>query len=458
MTAHCEDKMRFLPPTDEAVLYDTAFDNDQLNRTKLSKLLSDFVDKIEDPLVIAINGKWGTGKSHFLKRWVGAHTKQNSGKALTVYFDAFAHDYISDPLIGLTLAVAERLPEKEASAASKVKSFAVSLAKPFAKTGMAMATSGLSLILSDIGDAAVGELSGQASEALDNFWKHEASRKRCFENFKTALESLTSDAEGKERPIVFVIDELDRCRPDYALEVLEVAKHFFSARNVHFVLGVNLIALEEMVALRYGARIDASQYLRKFISLELEMPIDVGDSERTPVSAKYAQITSERMGMPDAIRSELLEQISIISRRNVISLRDTNTIMSHLMIIPEEPFEKPILSGWRSLLVTLIIARVINPEFYRKLHTVSFTEKELSDFLDATPDRIQERDNAGSNYDHKTFILLGVWLYVLGNGTTPPKYGFPQLNGEFDNYYSNREPKKIPGTIYQKWLNVYRIN
>ena len=107
--------MRFLPPEEPIELYKSVFDDDLLGRKKVSQSLSNILDRIEDPLVVALDGRWGTGKSYFLKRWVGAHKMQNSGKALTIYFDAFAHDYLSDPLIALVGALSKRLPKSEKS-------------------------------------------------------------------------------------------------------------------------------------------------------------------------------------------------------------------------------------------------------------------------------------------------------------------------------------------------------
>ena len=69
----------------------------QLGRAKTGKVLSELVEKIEDPIVIALDGSWGSGKSFFLKCWTGAHTNENDGKAKVIYFDAFEHDYLDDP-------------------------------------------------------------------------------------------------------------------------------------------------------------------------------------------------------------------------------------------------------------------------------------------------------------------------------------------------------------------------
>lgn len=69
-----------------------------------------------------------------------------------------------------------------------------------------------------------------------------------------------------------MIDELDRCRPDFALSLLEVVKHFFSVKGVQFVLGVRLEALEESRWHRYGPNTDAGLYLQKFLHLRLSLP------------------------------------------------------------------------------------------------------------------------------------------------------------------------------------------
>jgi hypothetical protein len=62
---------------------------DVLGRKPLGQNLTDLVDRFDQPLVIALDGGWGSGKSHFLKLWAGAHKKELGGKAEVIYFDAF---------------------------------------------------------------------------------------------------------------------------------------------------------------------------------------------------------------------------------------------------------------------------------------------------------------------------------------------------------------------------------
>lgn len=56
--------MRIAPKDKKIELYKEGFGRgDILNRRELSEQLSDLVERIEDPLVVALNGSWGSGKS-----------------------------------------------------------------------------------------------------------------------------------------------------------------------------------------------------------------------------------------------------------------------------------------------------------------------------------------------------------------------------------------------------------
>ena len=144
--------------------------------------------RTNDPLVLALDGKWGCGKTHFLKRWVGAHTLQHEGKAITVYFDAFANDYQNDPLTALIAAMLERLPEREKPEEKELKRTAVKLAKPFARIGLSMATFGATKAFNDFWDALAESVSREATGAIDKFWEAESDRRSSVQEFKAALD------------------------------------------------------------------------------------------------------------------------------------------------------------------------------------------------------------------------------------------------------------------------------
>ena len=77
----------------------------------------------------------------------------------------------------------------------------------------------------------------------------------------------------KSCPVVVVIDELDRCRPLYAIELLEVAKHLFSVEIIVFVLAINLRQLGHSIKAVYGSDFDSHEYLERFIDITIPLPM-----------------------------------------------------------------------------------------------------------------------------------------------------------------------------------------
>ena len=78
--------------------------------------------------------------------------------------------------------------------------------------------------------------------------------------------------KNNNRPLIIIIDELDRCRPSYAVELLEVAKHVFAVDHIVFVLAVNRSQLSHSVKALYGNDFDAYGYLRRFFDVDFRLP------------------------------------------------------------------------------------------------------------------------------------------------------------------------------------------
>lgn len=292
--------MHIIPPSPKIVLYEDGFDGiDLLERKRQGRQLSELVERIEDPLVIAIDGPWGSGKSFFLKCWVGAHGRENGGSAQTVYFDAFENDFLDDPLISLTSAISSRLPEASASAKGweKAKSAAAVLWRPAARITLAVVTAGASEGAGAIARAGIDASQAEIDKQVEALWRREECHRKAMEDFRAALIALThpNGESAEPKKILVTIDELDRCRPDYALSVLEVIKHFFSVPHVHFILGINLDELTNIVRARYGERSNADLYLQKFISIRMNLSIDLDNGyENRSVSSTYFEKTAKK--------------------------------------------------------------------------------------------------------------------------------------------------------------------
>lgn len=460
--------MKIIPPEPKVALYEEGFeDRDILQRAAVGKSLSNLVERIEDPMVVALDGGWGTGKTYFLKRWVGAHTLDNEGTAKTIYFDAFANDYLSDPLPALVSALSERFPLADENTLQRVKDAAFKLAKPLARIGLAMATFGATEALSPAGDAAANALNDEASRALENYWSQEDQRRAAMEEFRSALTELVAihpDAENDDVTVgarlVIVVDELDRCRPDYALEILEVIKHFFAIPGVTFILGANLLALENSVTARYGAGIDASAYLRKFIDVSLSLPSTIGPQHVAKDAVLvYLQHQVSEMGIPAHIADSLKKHVELVARNNRISIRDIGKILSSVSLLSDEILrQKNTLWGWIDVTVALLVSRVVHPEMYYKFLNATVTAEDLEKYFDATSTRLSEEISGEDNpdYDQHTWLAFYLWMYLAQNGQLPnePNVNERDFGGAFQSFRP-RNPRSIPKVAYRKWLDLF---
>ena len=456
--------MKILPPEPHVDLYNEGFgDVDLLERKKVGKALSDLIDRIDDPLVIALHGQWGTGKTHFLKRWVGAHTIENGSAATKVYFDAFAHDYLNDPLPALVSALTERLPDNKQDKVQKVKAAAFKLAKPIARIGLALATFGATEALSDVGDAVVEAVSDEGAASLEKYWKEETGRREAMLEFKNAMGALATPAtEGDVgSSLVFVIDELDRCRPDYALEVLEVIKHFFSVPHVHFILGVNLNALENSVEARYGGNTNGHAYLKKFIQITLELPDEIGDHyNNRSANLVYLQHLIEEMGVPAHVAKPLKSQVALVSRFNHVSMRDIGKIVSSISLASNDVLTSSnILIGWISVMIDLVILKNVRPDLYPKFLNATVNDDDFASYIGATTKTLAREIEGDHNpeYSSEIFLHYITWLYIVHDGHLKNEYSeYNQGIGQkFDRWGGLDEARKVPMKIHSKWLEQF---
>lgn len=76
----------------------------------------------------------------------------------------------------------------------------------------------------------------------------------------------------KDNKLFIFVDELERCRPTYAVEVLETIKHIFDIPNVIFILGIDRTQLKHTISALYGSDMDGEGYIKRFVDLELHLP------------------------------------------------------------------------------------------------------------------------------------------------------------------------------------------
>jgi len=254
---------------------EAAFANDSLDRQPLAEKLTGYLERLNDGAVLAIDAPWGEGKTWFGRNW-NKYLQDKGYK--TVYIDTFEQDYIEDPFTLITSEILNVVDDGDKLKES-LKSGSVEVAKALLPmAGKALVNLGGRFLLGssdltgeikealEVGTTNIAELTSEfIKENLDSY----AKDKWAMGEFK---ENLTEYAKAQDKPIVIFIDELDRCKPDFAVNLVERVKHFFDVPNIVFVLLLNRNQLEKAVKGVYGSDTDASTYLGKFVNFFFALP------------------------------------------------------------------------------------------------------------------------------------------------------------------------------------------
>ncbi|MEP3525257.1 MAG: P-loop NTPase fold protein [Hyphomicrobiales bacterium] len=174
-------------PEMEIELYGKGFEGVcQLGRAKDGEKLSELVEKLSTPTVIALDAPWGAGKTVFLKCWSGAHKSENNGTAEIIYFDAFKDDFLDDPLIGLISAISERLKDNKDKEKiwEKAKVAALKVMPSLTRIALAAATSGVSEVVGPTLADATKATAEEIEKLSDQFWEKEDDRKAAMTSFQ----------------------------------------------------------------------------------------------------------------------------------------------------------------------------------------------------------------------------------------------------------------------------------
>ncbi len=228
-----------------------AWRDDRLERFRLAAYLNTVISSINHPFVINLSAPYGTGKTFFLRNWQ-RQILDEGGRV--VYLNASETELSGDPIIALVSAF--RTQVIKAGGVQDIPSFdaLIEEASPY--------------ILRNEQRAGAG-----ASARLD---QHDAVM-HSMHRFRSGLvqfvgKMMDAEPDPRRRKIILLIDELDRCRPAYLLELLECLRHVFLVPGIIAVLAADQNYLHQAVSGVYGGEAGGEGYLRKFIDWELALP------------------------------------------------------------------------------------------------------------------------------------------------------------------------------------------
>ncbi len=236
-----------------------------------------FLDVVDGNIAIALDDSWGNGKTFFVKQAqmiLKSRTSSDEnlndvkqciekllkhGKArnyLPVYYDAWSNDNDTDPVLSIIFKMLQDIDDLEDYEVND-------------KSCWYMVTHGFEVLTRSFGGPPVKTFldSVKGKNLLEEIKKSKEADQVLNQLFDTLLEKQPVDTR-----IVFFIDELDRCCPNFAVRLLERIKHYFLHEKIIFVLSVNMSELQHTVKRHYGNDFNADKYLRRFFDFTIPLP------------------------------------------------------------------------------------------------------------------------------------------------------------------------------------------
>lgn len=243
--------------------------------------------------VLNINASWGSGKTYFLK---SLSNQLKSQKFTVVEFDAWKNDYTKEPLLAFMSELNNSLESFFTPKQTKAKSFLKNIRKntlPILLSMLSRKLTGYTIdeLLNEQEHISIDEntkndisnnVSSLTTKITEYVLQEHQDIKQSIEDFKINMGKLLNYIEGlrdKQLPLFILIDELDRCRPNYAIELLENIKHLFDVEGLYFIIATDSTQLAHSINAVYGNNFASEKYLKRFFDQEYKL--------KTPSNYEY---------------------------------------------------------------------------------------------------------------------------------------------------------------------------
>ena len=397
------------------------FHNCALGRKQYAKILTDVIMLYsQSGCVMSLNGEWGSGKTTFVKMWRQSLENEHFK---TFYFNAWESDYVEDPIIAMLSEMQDLKADEE-----KYKDL-------IAKSGKLLISSFITFIKflikkhtgidKGVVDDAMGDLSEIGKECIDDYKQQKAS----ITEFKKALIEYVAFYTD-EKPVVFFIDELDRCNPTFAVRVLERIKHLFDIPNIIFVLAVNKSQLQYAIEGYYGSsKMNSEEYMRRFIDVEYTLPTPSMEDFCNYLATQHDfqkffnnPNRTRNVNYPD--EQEYFLNIAATLFTNMhLSLRDADKVFTYARLVLCGVGDKIKLNI--EVFFLLVFWRVMDSPFYESIRNHAYS---IQDLLTQIEEKIPETllTNNQNSYTCNITYTIASLLY---------SYNFNERGIEYDNSF-----------------------
>lgn len=257
---------------------------DTFNRAPIAKTMCEYIVKTDADIIspLILDGAWGCGKTTHAKRMQECLQRDYTEEVKCIYWNAAASDYASDPLPMFAAALYDHIPQDNREQYGK-EAFTMCFG-PFmggtlsvfrqvieSKIGV-----NFSKVVTDAEEfASTLDIQRQIESQFSTFLEDAGNEKLRMDAARSLIQ-LAKDQETQD--IIIIIDELDRCRPNFALKMIESIKHLFGEIGCKFILVMNKKSIYSAIMHLYGlTQEEAVRYLTKYIKMEFQLPRSVID-------------------------------------------------------------------------------------------------------------------------------------------------------------------------------------
>lgn len=352
----------------------------------MAEKLTNVVEHERTGMVISLHGSWGTGKTFFLTRWQ-KHLDEQEFKSL--YFNAWEDEFCGEPFVSILSRLSDFSEDKKlASLARKYQSQV------------------LPLLLQNIESVAKDKIGVSLAIKTEPPIQLYEERIKLKKRVKHELERIAARVyEDTKKPLIFIVDELDRCKPTYSIDFLEKIVHVFQVPNMVFVFGINKEELLNSLESLYG-NIDSKVYLRRFFQKEYVMPPSnlsefcnhlVVSTGLDKEFAQYGQAQKENL-------SDFVKSFTAIAGKLKLSLRDIEYCFRVVELIAKNLDKYSAIHP--CFLAVLVPLSLVNNSLYKRLVEGEHIGAKVVDYLDEMVDHTRADPVLSLSLD-----LAEVYLY-----------------------------------------------
>lgn len=294
-------------------------DLDILQRDTYIEILKKIIDgiaKSSKSSVFAIDGKWGVGKSFIVDK---LNNEIDKSKYIVFNYNCWQYDYYEEPLVAIISNIQDNIQYCSKYYEDEF------LKEQRAKKGMAAVYSVGNSVCKKFTGVDLQKI-GKNALNINKEYDKDNSFKNIIEDLQKILQNITTTM-----PIIFIIDELDRCMPDYAVKVLERLHHIFHGfENVILLLSVDRTQLDYSIKKIFGENTDIDGYLKKFVdfTIKIDNGVLIDNWEEKYIDDFFKSIKLTRI---NEVKLEMKEYLSLFNIREIEKILGKITVINNIL-------------------------------------------------------------------------------------------------------------------------------